>query len=103
MQSEKSATPWYLYIIETKYQAWYTGITTDWQRRFEEHASNSLKSAKALKGKGPLTLKFCVQLSDHSSALKAEIWLKKQSKLNKRKIISHVRPIPFAHEHVRFN
>lgn len=103
MQSKKSANPWYLYIIETKYQAWYTGITTDWQRRFEEHASNSAKSAKALKGKGPLRLKFCIQLDDHSSALKAEIWIKKQSKFNKQKIVAHSMTIPFTHELVNIN
>jgi putative endonuclease len=96
----KPTKPWYLYIIETKYQTWYTGITTDWQRRYEEHASNSVKSAKALKGKGPLTLIFCIQLDDHSSALKAEIWLKKQSKANKHEVVNKILKIPFHHKTV---
>jgi putative endonuclease len=94
----KSACPWYLYLIETKYKAWYTGITKDWQRRFDEHASNSVKSAKALRGKGPLRLVFCVQLKDHSTALQAEIWLKKQNKVRKQEVAKQQSSFPFDHE-----
>ena len=97
MQAEKSASPWYLYIIETKYKAWYTGITTNWQRRFNEHEANSIKSAKALKGKGPLKLIFLVELADHSNALKAELWLKKQNKAKKIKVVCKELSIPFSH------
>jgi len=102
MSSEKSAKPWYLYVIETKNGLYYTGISTDWQRRFEEHASNSPKTAKALKGKGPLCLLFVVQLDDHSRALKAELWLKKQSKRHKTLIVKGLLPIPFEHSIVPF-
>ncbi|MCF2948074.1 GIY-YIG nuclease family protein [Paraglaciecola aquimarina] len=56
-------------------------------RRFAEHQSNGPKCAKALKGKGPLTLKFFSQVDDHSHALKTEIWIKKQSKSNKVKLV----------------
>ena len=82
--NDKTEQYWYLYLIETRYKTWYCGITRDWKRRIEEHQSNGNKTAKFLKGKGPLKLIFCIQLDNHSQALKAEIWLKKQSKAKKR-------------------
>lgn len=102
MTTIKSVQPWYLYIIETKYKHLYTGITTDWQRRFDEHKSNSVKSAKALKGKGPLTLEFCIQFADRRTAMQAEIWLKKQHKTRKLAIIAQQFELPFDHQQVNF-
>jgi len=80
---------WYLYIIENKYSHYYTGICTDIKRRFEEHQASGVKCAKALKGKGPLTLKFKTLVGSHSEALKAEIWVKKLSKANKIKLLNN--------------
>ncbi|MFT6267853.1 MAG: putative endonuclease [Alphaproteobacteria bacterium] len=93
----KNQKSWYLYVLETKYKHLYTGISLDWQRRFEEHSSNSPKCAKALKGKGPLTLQYCIELPDQRTAMQAEIWLKKQSKASKLAIIAHKKDLPFTH------
>ncbi|EDM2309692.1 GIY-YIG nuclease family protein, partial [Salmonella enterica] len=49
-------TPWYLYLIRTADNALYTGITTDVARRYRQHQTG--KGAKALRGKGELTLAF---------------------------------------------
>jgi putative endonuclease len=91
MNSVKSDLPtkkWYLYIIKNRLNQLYTGITTSVERRFDEHHTQSPKCAKALKGKGPLSLEFSILVGDHSSALKAEIWLKKQSRKTKDKVIT---------------
>ena len=80
---------WYVYIIENRLTQYYTGICTDIERRFDEHQSSGPKCAKALKGKGPLTLKFCCKVDSHSEALKFEIWIKKLSKANKIKLVNN--------------
>ena len=49
-------TPWFLYLIRTADNKLYTGITTDVERRYQQHQSG--KGAKALRGKGELTLAF---------------------------------------------
>ena len=49
---------WYLYMIRCREGTLYTGIATDVARRFAEHQDNSHRSAKYLRGKGPLTLVF---------------------------------------------
>ena len=48
---------WFLYLVRTARNTLYTGITTDPQRRLEEHAG-SKRGARALRGKGPLELAF---------------------------------------------
>lgn len=83
----KPKTPlWYLYVIRTKDDALYTGITTDVERRFQAHQSG--RGAKYLKGKMPLLLVYSVQLTHHSTALKAEYRLKKLSKKQKEHIVA---------------
>jgi putative endonuclease len=97
VSAEKSASPWYLYIVETKYKHFYTGISKDWQRRFEEHCSDGVKTAKALRGKGPLRIVFCTELHNQRSALQAEVWVKKQTKKVKVALINNQLAMPFEH------
>lgn len=82
-------TQWYAYIVENKLGQYYTGICTDVERRFTEHQSSGPKCAKALKGKGPLKLKFWCSIGTQSEALKIEIWIKKLSKTNKIKLVNN--------------
>ena len=72
---------WHLYIVETRYHHWYTGITTDVARRFSQHDSG--KGAKALVGKGPLSLIFNMPVGTRSEASKLEYQVQKLSKLQK--------------------
>nr|WP_299240860.1 GIY-YIG nuclease family protein [uncultured Halomonas sp.] len=78
-----SSSGWYLYVVETARGALYTGITTDVNRRFEEH-QNGKRGARSLRGKGPLRLLHHQPLGSRSEALKVEAWLKKQSASAKR-------------------
>ena len=55
-------TPWFLYLIRTADNKLYTGITTDVERRYQQHQSG--KGAKALRGKGELTLVFSAPVGD---------------------------------------
>lgn len=73
---------WHLYIVQTRLGHWYTGITTDVQRRFEEHSKGT--GAKNLRGKGPLELIFHRQVGDRSAASILECQVKKFSKPQKR-------------------
>ena len=92
--TEQTSRPWYLYIIENRLGQLYTGITTDVERRFDEHQNNPKKGAKALRGKGPLTLKFSTSFENRQQAQKAEIWVKKQSVKTKLAIVSGIQTVP---------
>lgn len=79
---------WFLYLIRTKQGNLYTGITTDVERRFKEHCSGGKKSAKYLKGKGPLLLVYCIKVGARANALKLEYQVKRLNKQTKENIIT---------------
>lgn len=79
---------WYLYLIRCDNGSLYTGITIDVERRFLEHQSNSIKTAKYLRGKGPLQLVFYRKIGTRSAASIAEARVKKLSRINKNYLIS---------------
>ncbi|MBC3767411.1 GIY-YIG nuclease family protein [Neptunicella marina] len=87
MSKKKLAGMWYLYMIENRLGQLYTGITTDPKRRFEEHSQSGAKAAKALKGKGPLRQRLCVNAGNRSQASKLELAVKKLNKNHKLKLI----------------
>ena len=64
----------------------YTGITQDVTRRFLEHQEGGKKAAKYLRGKGPLKLEFQQEIGSRSTALKAEIALKRMPKQEKENL-----------------
>ncbi|WP_444930336.1 GIY-YIG nuclease family protein [Microbulbifer sp. SSSA002] len=88
------AVNWFLYLIRTASGALYTGITNDLDRRFTEHCSDGPKTAKALRGKGPLSLVYSVMLPDKSTALKMEIAVKKWPKSKKENLTLGCQPLP---------
>jgi putative endonuclease len=80
IHSEKSSPMWHLYLIRNKLDQLYCGITTDIHRRFEEHSFDPKKGAKALRGKGPLSLEFHIEVGSKSMASKLEHQVKKLKK-----------------------
>jgi putative endonuclease len=83
--------PWYLYMIQCGNGHLYTGITKDIGRRFNEHQAGGAKSAKYLKGKGPLTLVYRECVGSHSQALKLEINIKKLSRPQKLLLVASIK------------
>ncbi len=78
---------WFLYLIRCKHGRLYTGITTDVERRFEEHKSSNKKGSKYLRGKAPLKLVLKKKIGNKSLALRIEAKVKKLSKINKEKLV----------------
>lgn len=78
----QTAVCWHLYVIETAGGALYTGITTDVARRLAEHAGG--RGAKALRGRGPLTLLHQEAVGSRGEALRLEAAVKRLSPAAKR-------------------
>ncbi len=86
---------WHIYIVKCCDNSLYTGITTDLERRFQEHQGNGKKAgAKYLRGKAPLTLVYSAYIGNRSEASKMEIKIKKLSKKAKESLISGERELP---------
>ena len=80
---------WSLYMLRCGDGSFYTGISTDVQRRLLEHsgAVGKGRGAKALRGRGPLTLAYQISLTDKSEALKLEYKVKQLSRARKESVV----------------
>ena len=79
-------TLWSLYLIRTADNSLYTGITTDVARRFMQHQNG--KGAKALRGRGELTLAFSAPVGERSLALRMEYRIKQLTKRQKERLVA---------------
>jgi putative endonuclease len=77
---------WYVYIIQNLKGYLYTGITTDINRRFKEHAETS-KGAKFFRVAPPSRLVFSKTFPNRSLASKFEYQIKSLSRAEKLKLI----------------
>ncbi|HCJ45331.1 MAG: GIY-YIG nuclease family protein [Candidatus Moranbacteria bacterium] len=77
---------YYLYILKCADGTLYTGITTNLERRKEEHNSSSL-GAKYTRGRRPVKLVFSETFRDRSLASKEESRMKKLSRAEKMILI----------------
>lgn len=79
-------TTWFIYIIETRHGEYYTGITTDVDRRLKDHQEGH--GAKYLRGRGPLTLIWRSFVGGKGDALRLERRIKSWPRAKKRLLIS---------------
>ena len=78
---------YYVYIVECADGTFYTGITTDVERRLLEH-NFSFKSAKYTRSRRPVRLVYSAVVGDRSAASKEEYRIKKLTKAKKLDIIN---------------
>ncbi|MFM2655671.1 GIY-YIG nuclease family protein [Vibrio owensii] len=83
--SETAEHNWSVYLIRNNRNALYCGVTNNVERRFKQHESG--KGAKALKGKGPLTLEWSCSFDSKSMAMKAEYFIKQLTKMKKELLV----------------
>ncbi|CAM4173430.1 GIY-YIG nuclease family protein [Vibrio neonatus] len=76
---------WSVYLIRTRHNALYCGVTNNLQRRFAQHVKGT--GAKALRGKGPLILEWSTKVESKSLALKLEYKIKQLSKKQKESLV----------------
>ena len=78
---------WYLYIVNCADNTLYTGITTDLDRRIEEHNSSTL-GAKYTRGRRPVFLLYSKKFKDKSGAAKEEWRIKKLEREEKLALVA---------------
>ncbi len=78
---------WHVYIVRTQRGKFYTGISTDVERRFFEHLTG-FKGAKALKGDPAQELIYVEAAEDRSAASRRECAIKKLSRQQKEELIN---------------
>lgn len=81
------SSTWYLYIVRCADNSLYTGITTDLERRTNEHNSGKL-GAKYTRARRPVELVYHELFGDRSSVSIRESVIKKMTPAQKRLLIS---------------
>ncbi|MCD5381813.1 MAG: GIY-YIG nuclease family protein [Candidatus Pacebacteria bacterium] len=76
---------WFVYLLECSDGTFYTGITTDIDRRVEEH-NNGPKGAKYTKARRPVHLVYQETCATRSQAGQREYALRKLSRTEKIKL-----------------
>jgi putative endonuclease len=92
--SKVSSSPWWVYLVLTESECLYTGITTDPERRFQEHLAThegaGTKGAKFFRGHKPVKLVYREAAENRSEATKREIAIKKLPRNKKWQLITNI-------------
>lgn len=80
-----------LYILRCSDGTYYTGITTDIERRITEHNGLSPRGAKYTSARRPVELVYQAGFPTRSDALKEEFRIKKLSRDEKQVLIADAR------------
>ena len=76
---------WFIYIVECRDGTYYTGITTDIERRISEHNTSPL-GARYTRARRPVKLHYHETADNRSEALKREIQIKKLPRKRKQSL-----------------
>ena len=81
---------WFLYVLQCSDDSYYTGVTTDLNRRLKEH-NTSNRGAKYTRARRPVKLIYFSEHKDRSSAQKSEYMFKQMTRKQKEEIINKVK------------
>jgi len=77
---------WFVYILQCSDKTLYTGVTTDLDRRVEEHNIGS-KGAKYTAARRPVKMVYSEQLDSRSNAQQREHQIKSLTRQQKQQLI----------------
>ncbi len=77
---------WWVYMIRSRGGRLYTGISTDVERRFEEHASG--RGARYFRMDPPVAVVYRESVDDRSIASRREAEIKKLSRPAKERLVA---------------
>ena len=77
---------YFVYILECADHTFYTGITTNLDRRIKEHNTSKV-GAKYTKVRRPVKLIYCQEFNNRSEASIEEVRIKKLSRIEKLNLI----------------
>jgi len=84
-------TTWCIYILECADKTLYTGVTTDVQKRLNEHNTINTKAAKYVRARRPAKLVYQEKVCSRSDAQKREYEIKNMTRQKKLELIRNHR------------
>lgn len=86
MEKKRDRMIWYVYIILCSDRSLYTGITTDPERRFRQHAAGG--GAKYFRGRKPMKIVYLEGGHTRSSAGCRELLIKRMTHSDKAALVA---------------
>ncbi len=80
--------PYFVYMLRCTDNSLYTGFTTDWKRRFEEHREGGHLCAKYTLSHPPLRVERVWQTDDRRGAMRLEYRIKTLTHVQKEWLIA---------------
>ncbi|MBV1788574.1 GIY-YIG nuclease family protein [Marinobacterium sp. D7] len=78
---------WYVYIVRCVDGSFYTGVTTDLQRREREHNGCGRLGARYTRARRPVQMVWAEVQMDRSAALRREYEIKRLRRKDKLKLV----------------
>ncbi len=85
-EQNKTAT-WWVYLLRCNDNSLYAGVTTDINRRVDEH-NNSKLGAKYTRSRRPVNLAYLEEADNKSIACKREYQIRKLVKAKKEQLVN---------------
>ncbi len=79
---------WFIYMVRCVDDSFYTGITTDVDRRIQEHNDDDNLGAKYTKSRRPVVLVYQEICKSRSVATKREMEIKKLTRKGKDRLLN---------------
>jgi putative endonuclease len=78
---------WYVYVVKCKDSTYYTGITTNIERRVRQHNGLLAGGARYTSARRPVELAYLEQAQDRSVASKREYQVRKLTRQQKQQLV----------------
>lgn len=78
---------WWVYLLQCNDQSLYVGITTDLQRRLQEHNGLTPGGARYTRSRRPVRLVWSEPSDSRSAAAQREAAIRKLSRMQKERLI----------------
>lgn len=88
MSRTTAKSPWFVYLLRCADNSLYCGVTTDIQRRLDEH--NSGTGARYTRGRGPVRIETYAPFPDRATACRIEYAVKQQPAARKCAFLKHM-------------
>lgn len=80
---------WFVYMLRCADDSLYTGITTDLERRLDEHNHCEQKGARYTRARRPVALAYAEPCDSRSEASQREYLLKRLSRAEKLDLVNN--------------
>ena len=82
-----SCDSWFVYLVQCSDGSFYTGVTTDLERRIRQHNGEIVGGANYTRARRPVALAWYEACEDRSVAQQREYWVRRSTRREKQRLV----------------